>query len=265
VSLSSRSRQISIVLPCFNEARRLPGTLDEVIEFCRREFEQFEIIVVDDGSSDDTLRAAQFRDEVRTIANGVNRGKGEAVRRGMLAARLDPVLFSDADLSTPIAEAMGLLGALEAGADIAIADRRARGEKIVRRTLVRRVVAWTFRRFVRLVALRGIDDTQCGFKMFRRDVAHRIFPMQKLGGWAFDVELLFLAQRLGYRIVSVPVEWHESEESRLTIWSPLQMALDVLKIRCLHRGLSRRRQTAASEREALARAASAGGGERPDP
>jgi dolichyl-phosphate beta-glucosyltransferase len=237
VSSSRHFRQISIVFPSYNEGRRLSGTLDEVIAYCEREFDQWEVIVVDDGSTDNTAEVVKFRDEVRYICNEVNSGKGETVKRGMLAARLDPILFSDVDLSTPIAETIALLERIEDGADIAIARREMDSdEKIVRRTPLRRFLAWGFRKFVRIVALRGVEDTQCGFKMFRRSVAQEVFPLQKLGGWAFDVEVLFLAQQRGYRIDEVKVEWQESDASTLSFWSPFQMARDILKIRWIHRG-----------------------------
>ena len=239
-SFASRTmKKLSLIFPAYNEASRLPSTLAEVIAFCREELDEYEIIVVDDGSSDDTEAAVRFHPEVRYLPNGRNLGKGESVKKGMLAATLDVVLFSDVDLSTPIAEARPLFDAIERGADIAIANRVAKADKLVRRTPLRRFIAWCFRFFVRVVALRGIEDTQCGFKMFRRDVVHDIFPLQKLSGWAFDVELLYLAQKRGYRIDQVPVEWRESDDSRLSIWSPLQMARDILRIRWLHRGLSR--------------------------
>ena len=250
MSSSLRPRQISIVLPSYNEARRLPGTLDELIAYCAREFDQWELIVVDDGSTDNTAEVVRFRDEVRYIRNEVNVGKGETVKRGVLASRLDPVLFSDVDLSTPIVETTALLEKIEDGADIAIASRKMRdGEKIVRRTPLRRLLAWGFRGFVRFVALRGVEDTQCGFKMFRRSVARQIFPLQRLGGWAFDVELLFLAQQRGFRIDEVPVEWQESDESQVDFYTPFQMAGDILRMRWIHRRDRRDRSTTVMDDE----------------
>ncbi len=176
-------------------------------------------------------------EEVRYLRNEVNRGKGETVKRGMLAAELDTVLFSDVDLSTPIEEALALLKALEEGADVAIGSRRFDGEKQVRRSWPRKLMAWGWRVLVHRLVLAGIHDTQCGFKMFRRRAARDVLALQRLEGWAFDVEVLYLARRLGYSIVEVPVEWHESGDSRLGFFSPFRMALDLLKVRRLHRHL----------------------------
>ncbi len=239
-------RSVSIVLPSYNEAKRLPATLDEVSTFCEREFDEWEVIVVDDGSTDATADVVRFHEHVKYLRNERNLGKGRSVRNGMLAARNATVLFSDVDLSTPIEESLALLQEIEDGADVVIANRVVKSDKVVHRTPLRRLVAACFRLFVRVVALRGIDDTQCGFKMFRREVAQDVFARQQLEGWAFDVEILFLAQQLGYTIAQVPVEWRESGESRLTVFSPFVMAADILKIRYLHRGLSARAREALS-------------------
>ena len=227
-------RELSIVFPSYNEAARLPGTLDSVLAFCREELDRFELIVVDDGSSDDTEAVVREFEDVRYLRNEVNRGKGETVKRGMLAAELDTVLFSDGDLSTPIEETLSLMQAIEEGADVAIGSRRFDGEKQVRRSWPRRLMAWGWRTVVHFLVLKGIHDTQCGFKMFRRGVAREVLALQRLEGWAFDVEVLFLVRRLGYSIAEVPVEWHESGESRLGFFSPFRMALDLLRVRRLH-------------------------------
>jgi dolichyl-phosphate beta-glucosyltransferase len=223
--------QLSIVLPAFNEESRLGETLAKVLEFCKRELEGWEIIVVDDGSTDRTAEIAESFGDVRCLRNAANGGKGLCVRRGMLEASGAAVLFSDVDLSTPIEEALPLLGAIGSGADVAIASRRFDGAKSVERTWLRRLQAWAFRCAVKTIALRGIHDTQCGFKLFRRDVARQVFPLQRLDGWAFDVEVLFIARLLGHRIVEVPVNWREAGGSHLRAWSPLAMLFDLLRIR----------------------------------
>ena len=215
----------------------MPGTLAHVLEFCSQELDRFELIVVDDGSTDNTEAVVGEFKDVRYLRNEVNRGKGETVKRGMLAAELDTVLFSDVDLSTPIEEALALLKALEEGADVAIGSRRFDGEKQVRRSWPRKLMAWGWRVLVHRLVLAGIHDTQCGFKMFRRRAARDVLALQRLEGWAFDVEVLYLARRLGYSIVEVPVEWHESGDSRLGFFSPFWMALDLFKVRRLHRHL----------------------------
>ena len=221
-------RELSIIFPSYNEAARLPDTLRRVLEFCRREFDRFELIVVDDGSTDNTEEVVGEFEDVRYLCNEVNRGKGETVKRGMLAAELDTILFSDVDLSTPIEEALALMGAIDKGADVVIGSRRFDGEKQVRRSWPRRLMAWGWRTLVHLLV---------------REVLAR----QRLEGWAFDVEVLYLARRLGYEIAEVPVEWHEAGDSRLGFFSPFWMALDLLKVRRLHRKLRREKEGGAGE------------------
>lgn len=223
--------KLSVVIPAYNEAHRIADSLREVLEFCEARLSDWEVIVVDDGSSDATEQEVRAVEKVEYIRNEENRGKGFSVRRGVMAARCDHVLFTDADLSAPIAEAGRLLAAIEKGADVAIASRRFDVTTTVDRTLGRRLMAFSFRLLVRLVVLRGIDDTQCGFKMFRREAARTIFPKQRLDGWGFDVELLYIARRHGYRIAEVPVSWTESSESRLKWYTPLSMLVDLLRIR----------------------------------
>ena len=223
--------QLSVVIPAFNEGHRILSTIDRVAKFCERELSQWEIIVIDDGSIDDTSSVVSKVARVRLLRNERNRGKGYSVRRGMLEARLDPVLVSDADLSTPIEEALQLLAALDAGAQVAIASRIPSQTKIVRRTPGRKLMAMVFRMLVKVIVLRGFHDTQCGFKMFRLTAAQEIFPHQRLERWGFDVEVLYLARRLGFQVVEVPVTWHESTESRLKWTTPLTMLGDLFTIR----------------------------------
>ena len=224
-------RRLSIVLPAFNEESAIAASLRAILDFCRRELSQWEVIVVDDGSTDGTASIVESFEEVRCLRNRVNQGKGRSVRRGMLEATCCPVLFTDVDLSTPIEEALELLHAIDEGADLALASRWIGGGKTVERTGLRRFVAAGFRGLVKLLVLRGIHDTQCGFKIFRRDAARKIFSLQRLDGWAFDVEILFIARGLGYTLKEVPVEWHESTDSRLSLWSPLEMLRDLFRIR----------------------------------
>ena len=223
--------EISIVIPAFNESTRIARTLETVTSFCAREFSRWEIVVVDDGSRDATCeKVSEFR-QVKLLRNEENRGKGYSVRRGMLAASLDPVLFTDADLSTPIAEALQLHHATREGADVAIAVRVPASGKEVRRTPLRKLMSAVFRILVKVIALRGFHDTQCGFKMFRASAARAIFSRQRLDRWGFDVEVLFLARRLGLTIKEVPVAWNESAQTSLKLITPFTMTLDLLKIR----------------------------------
>ena len=222
---------ISVIVPAYNEAEQLGATLEQIVGFCKREFSRWEVIVVDDGSTDGTAEIAGRHEEVRYLRNEHNQGKGSSVRRGVLAASLDPILFTDCDLSAPIEEALSLLHAIKAGADLAIASRRSGGDKAVERTLRRNLMAIVFGLAVKVIVLNGIHDTQCGFKMFRRSAARQMFPAQRLKGWAFDVELLVIARECGFRIEEVPVAWKESPRSRLSVLSPLRMLLDLFRIR----------------------------------
>ncbi|HVR72767.1 MAG TPA: glycosyltransferase [Planctomycetota bacterium] len=224
--------QISIVVPSYNEGHRIRATIDAIAAFCERELTEWEVIIVDDGSSDATSATAAAKDDrVKLLRNSSNSGKGFSVRRGILEAKYDPVLFTDADLSTPIEESLLLLEAIRAGADVAIGVRTPTGGRPVRRPLRRKLMALGFRLLVKALVLRGFHDTQNGFKMFRRDAARRIFSLQRLDRWGFDVEVLYLARREGMKIAQVPVAYTESSESRLRLVTPLTMIRDLLQVR----------------------------------
>jgi len=230
---------ISVVVPAYNEENRLTPTILRIHDYLRDAGEPFEIIVVDDGSRDGTLAVARgLADrlpELRVLSYSENRGKGFAVRAGALQARGEAVLFTDADLSTPIEELAGLQGAIEGGAQVAIASRYLALSHIdVRQPLSRRYLGRVFNLVIGLLGVRGFSDTQCGFKLFRLVEARRIFSRLKTRGFAFDVEALLWARRLGYRIVEVPVRWANSSNSRVR---PLRdasaMVLEVLKMKGL--------------------------------
>ena len=213
---------LSIVIPAYNEARRLPGTLPRVVEYASRLDEPVEIILVDDGSSDGTAEVtasiAATSGLVTLLRSDRNRGKGAAVRRGMLAARFGHVLFSDVDLSTPIEEAAKLRGALARGADVAIGSRRLSDSDIqVHQPWLRDVAGRTFSGVVSLMLLPGIRDSQCGFKAFRRATARELFGRQRLDGFGFDAEILWLARRLGYRIAEIPIVWRDDRRSNVRL------------------------------------------------
>jgi dolichyl-phosphate beta-glucosyltransferase len=228
---------LSIVLPAYNEARRLPGTLPRVVEYASRLDEPAEIILVDDGSSDGTAEVtasiAAKSSLVTLLRSDRNRGKGAAVRRGMLAARFGHVLFSDVDLSTPIEEAAKLRGALARGADVAIGSRRLTGSDIqVHQPWLRDLAGRTFSGVVSLMLLPGIRDSQCGFKAFRRATARELFGRQRLDGFGFDAEILWLARRLGYRIDEIPIVWRDDRRSNVRLVRDSGgMLLDLARIR----------------------------------
>lgn len=230
---------LSVVIPAFNEENRLPRTLAAVLDFLKRQPYASEIIVSDDGSRDGTVAAAQAQLQGfphQILATSQNRGKGHAVRQGMLAASGSYVLFTDADLSTPIEEVSRFLEHLQKDQDVVIASRDLPDSKVeVRQNFLRETMGKVFNHIACLFAFRGIRDSQCGFKCFRQETARRLFGLQKLDGFSFDVEILFLAQKHGYRILELPVIWRNSVQSRVHVFrDPLRMFWDVLKIRRLH-------------------------------
>ncbi len=230
--------KLSVVIPAYNEENRLPKTLEAVSAYLSGRYD-YEIIVVDDGSTDKTSgicsRFFKSGGRGRIIKNSHNRGKGFSVRRGMLEAAGDLILFSDADLSTPIREVEKLLRAVEAGADIAVGSRGLPESDVrVHQRFLRESMGKCFNLVVRFAAVRGIRDTQCGFKLFGRECARAVFARSRLDGFAFDVEALFIARLLGCGIREVPVVWLNSEASRVSVVTdPARMFFDVLYIRFL--------------------------------
>ena len=227
----------SFIIPAYNEGKRLGATLDRVLNHIAARGWDAEILVVNDGSRDQTpdlVRAhARTHPELRLIENPGNRGKGYSVRNGMLNASGEVLLFSDADLSAPIEEASRLFAAIEAGADVAIGSRWLRPEtQTHRQSLLRQFYGRIFNLALRVLLGLDFKDTQCGFKAFTRNAALAIFPLQKIERWGFDPELLYLALRAGLKVKEVPVAWAHVEGTRI---SPLRDGLlmfgEVLKIR----------------------------------
>jgi dolichyl-phosphate beta-glucosyltransferase len=233
----SEGSGLSIVVPAYNEARRLAGTLPRVIAYADGLDEPVEVIIVDDGSVDGTSDVAAVVGKacglVTVLRSGQNRGKGAAVRRGILAARYGHVLFTDADLSTPMEETGKLRAALAAGVDVAIGSRRlARSDVQVHQPWLRDLAGRTFSWLVSLLLLPGIHDSQCGFKAFRRTAAREIFARQRLQGFGFDAEVRWLARRLGYRVAEVPVVWRDDRRSNVRlIRDSGGMVLDLGRVR----------------------------------
>jgi dolichyl-phosphate beta-glucosyltransferase len=221
----------SIILPAFNEAHRLPPYLERIRAYLEHALPgEYEVLVVNDGSTDDTARiVADLADTwpgLRLLAHGRNRGKGAAVRTGMLAAEGEWLLMADADGATPIEEEARLADALRAGADVAIGSRLLDDPSVARRrTRTRAVVGRLFAGAVRCWLGLGVHDTQCGFKMFRRDVARALFAQSVESGYLFDVELLLLAQRRGYRVAEVPINWSEVPGGHLSMGRELGRVL----------------------------------------
>ncbi|HMC58108.1 MAG TPA: dolichyl-phosphate beta-glucosyltransferase [Candidatus Solibacter sp.] len=226
-------RSISIIIPAFNEEKRLPATLAAVREYLDRSSWEFaEIVVVDDGSRDRTVEVARAAG-ARVLQNPGNRGKGYGVKHGALEAKGAWVLFTDADLSAPIGELEKLWSAVERGqAQFAIGsravDRRLVG---VHQPLAREMVGRFFNLVMRLVTGLPFRDTQCGFKLMEAGAARQVFPRQQLDGFGFDVEVLFIAQSLRYRCLEVAVRWDNVPGTKVSTWRGMLAFFDLLKVR----------------------------------
>jgi dolichyl-phosphate beta-glucosyltransferase len=230
---------LSVVIPAYNEEKRLPQTLAVVLDFLKKQSYASEIIVSDDGSQDRTVALAEgslkgFSHQILIASQ--HRGKGHAVRQGMLAAHGARILFTDADLSTPIEEVTKFLSCLEKDQDVVIGSRALPDSKVeIHQNFFREAMGKAFNFIARMWTFKGIHDSQCGFKCFRREAARRLFSLQKLDGFSFDVEIVFLAQKLGLRLLELPVIWRNSAQSRVQVLrDPLLMFWDVLRIRRLH-------------------------------
>jgi glycosyltransferase involved in cell wall biosynthesis len=226
---------LSLILPAHNEEKRLPPTLAAVNAYLSKQSYSNEIIVVENGSRDLTavVTEAFAADHPRVrLVREHRRGKGLAVRRGMLEARGQYRFICDADLSMPIEEVAKFLPPQLAGFDVAIGSREAEGARRYNEPVFRHVQGRVFSGLVKVFAMPGFEDTQCGFKCFRGEAAEDLFRVQVLDGMSFDVEVLYIARKRGYRIVEVPIDWYYQAESRVRpLADPLRMLLDVLTIR----------------------------------
>jgi dolichyl-phosphate beta-glucosyltransferase len=244
--MNSGQPYLSIVIPAYNEEHRLPGNLGKVMEYLQGQPYQAEVVIVDDGSVDGTVAAlqpyAEHFPQLRVIEND-HRGKAYAVRTGMLAAQGDYVLFTDADLPTPLTELPKLLELAKQGHDLVIGSREGLGARRVGEPSYRHLMGRVFNLVVRMVALGHFQDTQCGFKLFTRKSAHDLFRRLRLYGedtklakggtlTGFDVEVLYLAVKFGYRVADVPVEWHYGESSKVhPLRESIRMFQDVVRVR----------------------------------
>ncbi len=235
----ARTPDLSIVIPAYNEASRIEPTIRDIVAYCRQGQRVFELLLIDDGSRDDTSsigrRLAEEFSELKLIRLAANQGKGFAVRTGVLNAIGRVVLFADADGSTPISEIERLESALEAGADVAVGSRQRRAAGVqVKAKLHRRLIGRTFHFLVESLANPGVKDTQCGFKLFRSEVSHDLFSRMRMNGFSFDVEVLVMARRRGYRVAEVPVNWTHQPGSKVRLAvDSFQMAADLFRIRAL--------------------------------
>jgi dolichyl-phosphate beta-glucosyltransferase len=233
--------ELSVVVPAYNEERRLSSALDRIAGHLNHWDIEYEVIVVDDGSSDGTVDVARKSGLARAgrlniISNGKNRGKGFSVRTGIRASRGKYVLFTDADLSTPISEFDKLFSFMDQGYDIVMASRGIKGSVLkVRQPWYRQTMGRIFNLFVKLMLFRDHNDTQCGFKLLRGEVAREISGEMKIDGFCFDVEMIYLARKKGYKIKEIGVIWENSIESRVTIMnSSLSMFMDLFRIKKWH-------------------------------
>jgi glycosyltransferase involved in cell wall biosynthesis len=227
----------SIVIPAYNESQRLALSLDKILSYVAEQRWLTEIIVVDDGSTDDTAeivsRYARKHSTVRLLQNPGNRGKGYSVRHGMMEARGDLLLLTDADLSAPIAEAQKLFAAISNGADVVIGSRwKDSDTQTVRQPFYRQVAGRAFNLLLRSILSLPQKDTQCGFKAFTRQAARAIFPPQKVERWGFDAEILFLARRLNFEVAEVPVVWGHDDRSKIhPLRDGFSIVWDMLRVR----------------------------------
>jgi len=225
---------LSIVIPAYNEAGRIAGSLEAVQGYVRSKAFPVETIVVDDGSTDNTVEVASGQAGIRVLRNEHNRGKGFSVRRGVLEARGNLILFTDADLSSPIEEADKLLAARESsGADAVVGSRALQRELIgIHQSPFREWGGRFFNLLVRIFTGLEIHDTQCGFKLFRRETTRRAFELQHVERFGFDPEILFLVQRLGGKVVEVPVRWNHSPATKVHyLRDSVHMTMDLLALR----------------------------------
>ena len=226
---------MSIVIPAFNEERRLPASLKQIGEFVSAQSYPIEVVVIDNNSSDATRQiAADFASEFTyaRVLHEARQGKGAAVKTGMLAARGEYLFICDADLSMPVEEISKFMPPALNSYDVAIASREAPGAQRVGEPEYRHLMGRVFNFIVRVLAIPKIQDTQCGFKVFRREVAREVFPLQTIDGWGFDVEVLFIALRRGYTLIEVPITWYYRPQTKISPFrDSFNMFTEVMRVR----------------------------------
>jgi dolichyl-phosphate beta-glucosyltransferase len=228
---------LSVVIPTYNEQDRIIAALDNIVHYLDSLDMEYEIIISDDGSTDSTLDLVEnYNGKLINVLRLAHKGKGSAVRNGILAAKGDYILFSDADLSCPINEMPKLLSHLQNGIDLAFGSRDTDDSRVlVHQPILRELMGKTFNVFVRATLGLEFKDTQCGFKMFKRAAAINIFKAQALDGFSFDVEAIYLAKKYNYRIKEVGVSWINSPQSKVNITSdPVRMLRDLFLIKKIH-------------------------------
>jgi dolichyl-phosphate beta-glucosyltransferase len=230
------NKSISIIIPMYNEEKRVSKTIEKIVQYMQEKGNEYEILTVDDGSTDNTLevvgKLVEQNDNIRLLKNPGNKGKGYSVKHGMLKAKKDCVLFSDADLSTPIEELEKMIPELQAF-DVVIGSRKTEGSDIqVKQPFYRTLAGKIFPIVVNIILLPNIKDTQCGFKLFTKKAAQEVFNLQTIDGFSFDAEILFIANKKKYNIKEVPVIWINDADSKVRIIrDSMRMFKELLKIR----------------------------------
>ncbi len=226
---------LSLIIPAHNEETRLPETLRQVFEFAGNQPYSIEVLVVENGSSDRTFQIARgFAEQFpqMKLLQIPQSGKGRAVRQGMLAAQGDYRFMCDVDFSMPVSEVNRFLPPVLEGYDVAIASREAPGAVRIGEPYYRHFVGRIYNGLIRLLAIPGLQDTQCGFKCFRGPIAEDLFRRQTRTGWSFDVEILFIARLLGYKVVEIPISWYFNPQSKISVVrDSFKMGIDILTIR----------------------------------
>jgi len=228
---------LSIIIPAYNESDRIKASLQKAVDYLGNKDYEYEIIVADDGSTDDTVEIANtFHEKVRAVALPKNTGKGAAVRMGMLEAKGEIRIFTDADFSTPIYEIEKIIYSLKNNYDVVIGSRALDYDMVKEhQPFYREFMGKTFNKFVQLMVIKGIKDTQCGFKGFTAEAAKEIFSKAKIDGFSFDVEALYLAKKANLKIDEVPVEWYNDDRSKVNpITDSISMLIEIFKIKKLH-------------------------------
>jgi dolichyl-phosphate beta-glucosyltransferase len=226
---------LSIVIPAYNEERRLPNSLEQVVKFVAAQPYPIEVLVVNNNSHDGTRRIAQdfaAQHSYLRVLEQPRQGKGAAVQKGMLAGRGEYLFICDADFSMPVEEIAKFMPPAADHYDVAIASREVPGARRVGEPEYRHLMGRVFNFIVRVLAIPGIQDTQCGFKVFRREVARDVFSLQTIDGWGFDVEVLFIALKRGCKLIEVPITWYYKPQTKISpIRDSINMVLEVLRVR----------------------------------
>ncbi len=226
---------LSLIIPAHNEETRLPETLLQVFEFAGKQSYTSEVLVVENGSSDKTYQIAQGftgRHPSLRLLQNAQKGKGRAVQQGMLAAQGEHRFMCDVDFSMPVNEINCFLPPALEGYDVAIASREAPGAVRVGEPYYRHFVGRIYNGLIRFLALPGLQDTQCGFKCFRGPVAEDLYKRQTMTGWSFDVEILFIARLLGYKVIEIPIRWYYNPHTKISVArDSFKMGVDILTIR----------------------------------